>query len=88
MNLCIISWKESPNILRSSWLVKVLWINVIKSFQAAFNDCLKVQNLSEIVISTTDVEADIATKQQEQLQLQVEYDGATQELTEAGDELV
>ena len=23
MNLCIISWKGSPNILRSSWLVKL-----------------------------------------------------------------
>ena len=35
----------------------------------AINGCLKLQNLPEVAISTTDVEADIATKQQEQIQL-------------------
>ena len=54
----------------------------------AINGCLKLQNLPEVVISTTDVEADIATKQQERIQLQLEYEEATQKLTEAGDELV
>ena len=47
-----------------------------------------MQNLPEVFISTTDVEADIATKQQEQLQLQLEYEEALQKLAEAGDELV
>ena len=43
---------------------------------AAFNNSLKMQHLSEIAISTTDVEADIATKQQEQLNLQLECEEA------------
>ena len=55
---------------------------------AALNNSLKEQQLQETVISKDDFEADIASKQQEQLNLQLECEEASHALQEAEDELV